>query len=903
MSTDETLFNSDDPRLTAYALGELSDPAERAQVEQLLAASPEARTELADIRNLTAELTAEYEQERLAVETTPANMVALPRLRPFSFGPWLKVAALFLIVGLAVGIALPVYHSAQVRSRKPPVAVSSEKVPAYAAHAMSSRLNAPAPAASASLLADDKDQQPTIEAEVRKLVVPPGQPLPTSLPPGTTAVYGPPAISGVVGGNPLALGASVEDNSLLFARNKKASPPFISDKNTAAASPSGADGAQGRDAQLRAPLIAAAAPPAPPSSAPGSSATTFTGTKAVAAGTLTLDRVVPTPMADQPPAPARAKAPGATSSRLLAQTRSATRRDAADRIVVTGGNIPTSEEVGISPVDTVDQATRDRTGQKDRLNVLKRSPAGIPSDGGQIAAAPVSPVETAPMLGDVPITGRLFKDQAEQLRANTAEYTHLVENSFLAAKENPLSTFSIDVDTASYAIVRRFIDAGSLPPPDAVRVEEMLNYFPYADAPPAPESDQPFAIHLEGAACPWNTAHRLVRVGIKAREMANDKRPPSNIVFLLDVSGSMMPEERLPLIKKSLRLLVDQLREDDHVAIVVYAGESGLALPPTSGDHQETILRAIENLHAGGSTNGASGIKLAYNVARKGFIQGGTNRVILATDGDFNVGVTSHGDLLRLIERESKDGVFLSVLGVGTDNLKDSTMQTLADHGNGNYHYIDRLEEARKVLVDQMSGTLVTVAKDVKIQVEFNPAVVASYRLIGYEKRLLRKEDFNDDKIDAGEIGAGHHVTALYEIVPVGQPGGEGTVDPLKYQPAPVVTDAAAPRTHQTATPEMLTVKMRHKAPDSDRSERSYEESLVDHGAPGDYGNASADFRFAAAVASFGMILRDSPHRGDATLGSALELAQAGKGEDPNGYRAGFIELVRQARALQQGER
>ncbi len=485
--------------------------------------------------------------------------------------------------------------------------------------------------------------------------------------------------------------------------------------------------------------------------------------------------------------------------------------------------------------------------------------------------------------------------------ASTADYAHAAESPFLAAKENPLSTFSADVDTASYAIVRRFIDAGQLPPPDAVRVEEMLNYFPSSDAPPAPGSDQPFAIHLEAAACPWNTAHRLVRIGLQAREIDAGKRPASNLVFLLDVSGSMRPAERLPLIKQCLRPLVERLREDDHVAIVTYAGESGLALPPTSGDHKDAILRAIDKLRAGGSTNGAAGIRLAYQVARQGFIPGGTNRVILATDGDFNVGTTSRGALLRLVETERRDGVFLSVLGVGTDNLKDSTMQTLADHGNGNYNYLDRLEEGRKVLVNQMSGTLVAVAKDVKIQVEFNPAVVASYRLIGYEKRLLRKEDFNDDKIDAGEIGAGHSVTALYEVVPVGQPGGNGTVDPLKYQPpAPDARPAAIPGTHQTAAPEMLTVKLRHKAPDGDTSERSHEEPLIDRGAPGDYADASADFRFAAAVASFGLVLRDSPHKGDATLDSALELAQGARGEDPNGYRAGFVELVRHARALEQ---
>ena len=348
---------------------------------------------------------------------------------------------------------------------------------------------------------------------------------------------------------------------------------------------------------------------------------------------------------------------------------------------------------------------------------------------------------------------------------NTAAYDHIVENLFLDASGNPLSTFSIDVDTASYSNIRRFINEGSLPPKDAVRVEQMINYFTYDYAQPTDE--KPFAVHVDVAGCPWEVSHRLVRIGLKGKEIATDKRGPSNLVFLLDVSGSMMPPERLPLVKQAMRLLVEKLTENDRVAIVVYAGASGLALPSTTGDHKEQILEALENLQAGGSTNGAEGIQLAYKIAAANFIKGGVNRVILATDGDFNVGVTSQGDLIRLIEEEAKSGVFLSALGVGTDNLKDSTMQKLADKGNGNYAYLNSLDEARKALVQQMNGTLVTIAKDVKIQVEFNPARVASYRLIGYEKRMLRKEDFNNDKVNAGEIGAGHTVTELYEVVPV----------------------------------------------------------------------------------------------------------------------------------------
>ncbi len=473
-----------------------------------------------------------------------------------------------------------------------------------------------------------------------------------------------------------------------------------------------------------------------------------------------------------------------------------------------------------------------------------------------------------------------------------AAYDHIVENPFLDASSNPLSTFSIDVDTPSYSNIRRFINEGSLPPKDAVRVEQMINYFIYDSAQPTDE--KPFAVHVDVAGCPWEVSHRLVRIGLKGKEIATDKRGPSNLVFLLDVSGSMMPPERLPLVKQAMRLLVEKLTENDRVAIVVYAGASGLALPSTTGDHKEQILEALENLQAGGSTNGAEGIQLAYKIAAANFIKGGVNRVILASDGDFNVGVTSQGDLIRLIEEEAKSGVFLSVLGVGTDNLKDSTMQKLVDKGNGNYAYLDSLDEARKALVQQMNGTLMTIAKDVKIQVEFNPARVASYRLIGYEKRMLRKGDFNNDKVDAGEIGAGHTVTALYEVVPVGTANNPATsvppVDLLKYSSNDRSTSARS-----TSSNEMLTVKLRYKKPDEDKSE-SVERAVTDTNEG--FESAPIDLKFAAAVAEFGMILRDSEYKGNGTLDTVLEWAREGKGNDANGYRAGFIELVRKTQAL-----
>jgi Ca-activated chloride channel family protein len=566
------------------------------------------------------------------------------------------------------------------------------------------------------------------------------------------------------------------------------------------------------------------------------------------------------------------------------------------RIIVTGNNIPATGEVGPNP------QANEVEGQMELAAETPAAPtANAPLAGGFVlekralkSAAKVASYDSSAARALIDRADRYGGIRAPNGEFNTAAYDHIVENPFLDAKSNPLSTFSIDVDTASYSNIRRFINEGSLPPKDAVRVEEMINYFAYDYAQPADE--KPFAVHVDLASCPWEPSHRLVRIGLKGREIATDKRGASNLVFLLDVSGSMEPTERLPLVKQAMRLLVEKLTENDRVAIVVYAGASGVALPSTNGAHKEQILQALENLQAGGSTNGAEGIQLAYRIAADNFIKGGVNRVILATDGDFNVGVTNQGDLIRLIDEKAKTGVFLSVLGVGTDNLKDSTMQKLADKGNGNYAYLDSLDEARKVLVQQMNGTLVTIAKDVKIQVEFNPARVASYRLIGYEKRMLRKEDFNNDKVDAGEIGAGHTVTALYEVVPVGVSGNPAAsvppVDTLKYSANERSTN------ERSTSSEMLTVKLRYKKPDGDKSDL-VERAVTDDS--GDFAKASPDFKFAAAVAEFGMILRDSEHKGNGTFGAVLEWANEGKGADANGYRAGFIELVRKAQALRKG--
>ena len=463
---------------------------------------------------------------------------------------------------------------------------------------------------------------------------------------------------------------------------------------------------------------------------------------------------------------------------------------------------------------------------------------------------------------------------------NTESYDKIEDNPFLAVRGNPRSTFSIDVDRASYSNVRRFINYGQRPPKDAVRIEELLNYFSYDY--PAPTGNVPFAVNTDVAPAPWNAAHRLVRIGLQGKKLALGDLPPSNLVFLIDVSGSMQNEDKLPLLKSAFRLLVNQLRPEDHVALVVYAGAAGLVLPSTPGNEKRRILDAIDSLEAGGTTAGGAGIRLAYDVAKENHMEGGINRVILATDGDFNIGVSSDAEMVRLIEEKREQGTSLTVLGFGTGNLKDSKMEKLADHGNGHYAYVDSFNEARKVFVRELGGTLATIAKDVKVQVEFNPTRVASYRLIGYENRMLRDEDFNDDRKDAGDLGAGHSVTALYEVVPVGAPDADSVrgADSLRYQSTDVRTTAAA-------TDELLYVKLRYKEPSGGASK------LLTHVVQDRVTEQGADFRFAAAVAEFGMLLRDSPYRGKATFDQALSLAESGRGTDVSGDRGEFISLVK----------
>ena len=468
---------------------------------------------------------------------------------------------------------------------------------------------------------------------------------------------------------------------------------------------------------------------------------------------------------------------------------------------------------------------------------------------------------------------------------NTESYAAISENRFRSVSDAPLSTFAIDVDRAAYANVRRFIQDGQRPPADAVRIEEMINYFPYewGDV----RGDHPFAVNTEVSQAPWKREHRLVRIGLHAPSVDASDLPPSNLVFLLDVSGSMDEPNKLPLLQSAFTLLADRLRPRDRVTVVTYSNQVCLALGSTSGERKDEILALIESLRAGGGTAGGPALQLAYDIAREHHIEGGNNRIILATDGDFNIGPASDAEMVELVEKEREAGTHLTVLGFGTGNLKDSKMEQIADNGNGNFHYVDGLLEARKVLIEEMGGTLLTLAKDVKLQVEFNPARVAGYRLIGYENRLLADVDFNDDTKDAGELGAGHTVTALYEVVPMGTPmPSGGDVDPLRYQPGP---DDPPPSVFEG---ELMYVKVRYKAPDGTRS-RLLEQPVADR-----TGTPSTDFRFAAAVAGFGMLLRDSPHAGDLTLDDVVNLADGSRGDDPRGYRGEFIRLVEATRDL-----
>jgi Ca-activated chloride channel family protein len=531
---------------------------------------------------------------------------------------------------------------------------------------------------------------------------------------------------------------------------------------------------------------------------------------------------------------------------------------ALDEVVVVGYSAqPSKRELSYS----VSETTRGGRSRKDK----QQSPASALQ--GRVAGVQINDV---------------YYNTVAPVEPNTEEYGTINENIFRGALQEPLSTFSIDVDAASYSNVRRFIQNGQQVPKDAVRIEEMINYFDYDYT--QPTGEDPFSIYTEVSAAPWNGQHKLVHIGLQGKKIAVDNLPASNLVFLIDVSGSMSDPNKLPLLKSSFKLLVEQLRKQDRVAVVVYAGAAGLVLPSTSGAEKQKIINALDNLEAGGSTAGGAGIQLAYATAKENFQEGGNNRVILATDGDFNVGASSDQDMEHLIEQKRGDGIFLTVLGYGMGNYKDKKMEILADKGNGNYAYIDNMLEAQKTLVNEFGGTLFTIAKDVKLQIEFNPAKVQAYRLIGYENRMLQAEDFNNDKKDAGELGSGHTVTALYEIIPAGVKSEFYDIDKLKYQ------KPAGSTTVASNSNELMTVKFRYKNPDGNTS-KLLQQVLMDKDVALE--KTSDDFRWSAAVAGFGMLLRESQYVKEFGFKDVLGLAQGARGKDVEGYRGEFIGLIR----------
>lgn len=536
-----------------------------------------------------------------------------------------------------------------------------------------------------------------------------------------------------------------------------------------------------------------------------------------------------------------------------------------------------TEEIAIGSSKQIDVKMEDL---KARDEVTLSSPAVVQKLEGKVAGVQIRGYSSQ---GYAKHKSRDYAspEYEQQPQWNTEEYDGIEENIFREALKNPLSTFSIDVDAASYSNMRRFLNNGQRPPKDAVRIEELINYFDYDYS--QPKSEHPFAIHTEISSAPWNSQHKLVHIGLQGKSIPTENLPASNLVFLIDVSGSMSDPNKLPLLKSSFKMLVEQLRPQDHIAIVVYAGAAGLVLEPTSGSEKRKILDALDQLEAGGSTAGGAGIKLAYEVAKKNFKRDGNNRIILATDGDFNVGESSNASMERLIEEKRKEGVFLTVLGFGMGNYKDSKMEILADKGNGNYAYIDNITEARKVLVSEFGGTLFTIAKDVKLQVEFNPAKVKAYRLIGYENRVLKNEDFNNDKKDAGDLGSGHTVTALYEIIPVGVDSEFFKIDDLKYQKTTI--DPKANRSD-----ELMTIKFRYKKPDGDVS-KLIVHPLVDSNIP--LAKTSDNFRWSASVAAFGMLLRESEYIKNFSYDAVVQMAQQSKGEDKEGYRIEFINMVK----------
>ncbi|MFO0955886.1 MAG: von Willebrand factor type A domain-containing protein [Isosphaeraceae bacterium] len=874
----------DDPRLTAFALGEIEEDAERAEVEARLAEDPEAAAFVEDVRRMAKILSDELRKEHTAPPALdPARREAVeremaapahrePRAYPFPMprARHYAIAAAALVAVGGVGVIL----MQQAGKHRPLMDVAQNHrsdLERSAPPAM-----APAPVAiDATGLADDPGNRPyyyDAPAPPSAVAMPAPAPMPeVATQPGvynldTRAGNSPAApdayavtrnsggyggYGGIQGQAPMGsvpgqtagrsgmgggMGGMVGMGGM--AGGSAAGPPAKREAEVL--------GRMRRDQDLKS---------AAPSRAPGMEP-------------APNERFMTRGLAAKPAAPAAPPRPEPAPESALGEVKS---RAPAEP----GGAALEGMDRGGDTLEKLSLLKAKKSGE-DKLDA-----AALGVEAKQVEAG-VKLRERMLQQGEA----RQFNEQ-EQQDFDREAFAAIVENPFILAAQQPLSTFGVDVDTASYANVRRFlINENRMPPPDAVRIEEMVNYFRYDYAPP--QDDRPFSVNVEFARCPWQPDHRLLRVGLKGKEVSIANRPPSNLVFLIDVSGSMREYNKLPWVKESLRMLVSKLGENDRVSIVVYAGTKGLALPSTTGDRKDVILAAIERLEAGGSTNGGEGLRLAYDLAQQEFVQGGINRIILCTDGDFNTGdVTDIGAVTRLAEEKRATKVKLTVLGFGQGNLQDDKLEALANKGDGQYAYIDTLKEAHRVLVEQMSGTLQTIAKDVKLQLDFNPRFVGAYRLLGYENRILQAQDFRDDTKDAGDIGAGHTVTALYELIP---PGGEGAVpaaEPSRFQ------EPAKPRDDDLSKAATLVVNLRYKQPDGDVS-TGFDLPAKDPG--GDYANASTDFKFAASVAEFGLLLRQSKFRGQATYEAALELAQASQGDDPSGDRKEFLDLIRRAR-------
>jgi Ca-activated chloride channel family protein len=834
-------FDPDDPRLTAFALGELEGP-EREAVETLVERDAQARRFVEETRVLARVLGEQLRGEapgvgltdaqREAIERAAGRKLSAPSVLPFlpSGGRWLR-HALAAAAMLAVGVGS--YLTWQVKYGSPPrEAMDQTKVAAT-----------PAPRGEASARDLDAAPLPAPAAPGEAPPIPESLALRFDAPRSAPAESAPTATPGetfALGRDSLAPGG-VE----LLAEAHENRPAFE------AGLPADRDLARGM-------------PAAEPDAAAGATPLAGSGGGAPAAA---MSAPAPEPRAD-----------GIGGGRDLALGREGL-----------------TDFRGAASETLARRSPSDPSGPVSPRGLARPSPeAERPAVAAAAPPAAVAPklrtLEARQTREEKALTDSFATTPARPLALGAEQYAPIVENDFVpVTPASTLATFSTDVDTGSYANVRRMLMQNTWPRRDAVRVEELINYFWYAY--PEPEGEAPFSVACELTEAPWNKDNWLLRVGLKGRSIRFEDRKPTNLVFLVDVSGSMEPANKLPLVKAGLRMLAEQLGEQDTISIVTYAGEERLALPPTNGLSRAEIVSAIDQLQSGGSTNGQAGINLAYTLAAERFRAGGVNRVILATDGDFNVGVQSVDELVRLAEQKAKSGVFLSVLGVGEANLKDQTLEQIADKGNGNYSYLDSLLEARKVLVEQAGGTLVTIAKDVKVQVDLNPAKIGAYRLIGYENRSLRAEDFRDDAKDAGEIGSGHTVTALLELVPAEAPQALALKQKLgdsKYSKAEVVEQAKR-------GDEFLNVALRYKTPEGDTSQ---ELRVAVNGPPVKFGEASDDTRFASAVALFGMILRDSAHKGTGTLDAVLEIASSALGADPGGYRKQFLELVRRAQSL-----